>query len=62
MPPPPLMDDCTRKAVTDMARLSILNLALVPEGLTPADALRNTLDLAQHAERLGYQSVFSDAG
>jgi luciferase family oxidoreductase group 1 len=37
-----------------MARLSILDLAFVPEGATPADALRNTLDLAQHAERLGY--------
>src|SRR6185369_14567449 len=29
-------------------------LAFVPEGATPADALRNTLDLAQHAERCGY--------
>ena len=37
-----------------MARLSVLDLAFVPEGATPADALRNTLDLAQHAERLGY--------
>jgi luciferase family oxidoreductase group 1 len=33
---------------------SVLDLAPVPEGSTPADALRNTLDLAQHAERLGY--------
>ena len=31
--------------------LSILDLAFVPEGETPADALRNTLELAQHAER-----------
>jgi luciferase family oxidoreductase group 1 len=37
-----------------MVRLSILDLAFVPEGGTPADAFRNTLDLAQHAERLGY--------
>ncbi len=37
-----------------MARLSILDLAFVREGAAPADALRNTLDLAQHAERLGY--------
>jgi luciferase family oxidoreductase group 1 len=37
-----------------MVRLSILDLAFVPEGATPADALRNTLGLAQHAERLGY--------
>ncbi len=35
-------------------KLSILDLAFVPEGATPADALRNTLDLAQHAERWGY--------
>jgi luciferase family oxidoreductase group 1 len=34
--------------------LSILDLAFVAEGATPADALRNTLDLAQHAERWGY--------
>lgn len=37
-----------------MARLSILDLAFVPEGATPAEAIRNTLDLAKHAERLGY--------
>ena len=37
-----------------MTRLSILDLAFVPEGATPADALRNSLSLAQHAERLGY--------
>ena len=38
-----------------MPTLSILDLAFVPEGVTPADALRNTLDLAQHAERWGYR-------
>jgi luciferase family oxidoreductase group 1 len=38
-----------------MQPLSILDLAFVPEGGTPADALRNTLDLAQHAERWGYR-------
>ena len=37
-----------------MPLLSILDLALVPEGATPGDALRNTLDLARHAERLDY--------
>ena len=37
-----------------MAALSILDLAFVPEGATPADALHRTLELAQHAERLGY--------
>src|SRR5829696_3236768 len=38
-----------------MPLLSILDLAFVPEGAEPADALRNTLDLAQHAERWGYR-------
>ena len=38
-----------------MPPLSILDLAFVPEGGTPADALRNTLDLAQHAEKWGYR-------
>ena len=36
------------------ARLSVLDLAFVRRGATPADALRNTLELAQHSERLGY--------
>jgi luciferase family oxidoreductase group 1 len=34
--------------------LSILDLAPIVEGATPADALRNSLDLARHAEQLGY--------
>jgi luciferase family oxidoreductase group 1 len=34
--------------------LSILDLAFVPEGGTPADALKRSLELAQHAERWGY--------
>jgi alkanesulfonate monooxygenase SsuD/methylene tetrahydromethanopterin reductase-like flavin-dependent oxidoreductase (luciferase family) len=34
---------------------SILDLAFVPMGATPADALRHTLDLARHAERWGYR-------
>jgi luciferase family oxidoreductase group 1 len=38
-----------------MALFSILDLAQVPQGSTPSDALRNTLDLAQHAERWGYK-------
>jgi luciferase family oxidoreductase group 1 len=37
-----------------MLRLSILDLAFVLEGATPADALRHSLDLAQHAENWGY--------
>ena len=34
--------------------LSVLDLAPVSEGSTPADALRNSLDLAVEVERLGY--------
>jgi len=34
--------------------LSVLDLSPVPAGGTSADALRNTLDLAQAAERAGY--------
>src|SRR6185295_2005085 len=35
-------------------RLSVLDQSPVPEGATGGDALRNTLDLAQLADRLGY--------
>ena len=38
-----------------MIPLSVLDLAFVPHGATPRDALRNTLDLARAAERLGYR-------
>src|ERR687898_3183414 len=38
-----------------MPPISVLDLAFVPEGDTPADALRNSLDLARHVERLGYR-------
>jgi luciferase family oxidoreductase group 1 len=34
---------------------SVLDLSFVAAGGTPADAFRNTLDLAQHAERWGYR-------
>ena len=37
-----------------MIPFSLLDLAPVPEGSTTGDALANTLDLAQHAETLGY--------
>nr|WP_245183943.1 LLM class flavin-dependent oxidoreductase [Neolewinella marina] len=33
---------------------SVLDLATVGEGTTPADTFRNSLDLARHVERLGY--------
>jgi len=38
-----------------MIPFSILDLSPIPKGALPADALRNTLALAQHADRLGYQ-------
>src|SRR5580698_1899365 len=34
---------------------SVLDLSPIVEGATAADALRNTLDLARHAERWGYK-------
>ena len=37
-----------------MIPYSLLDLAPVPEGFAIADALGNTIDLAQHAESLGY--------
>ncbi len=37
-----------------MVQLSVLDLANIGEGFTPADALRNALDLAQHAEAAGF--------
>ncbi|HET6502889.1 MAG TPA: LLM class flavin-dependent oxidoreductase [Amycolatopsis sp.] len=37
-----------------MTPLSVLDLSPVVSGQTAADALRNTIDLARHAERLGY--------
>lgn len=37
-----------------MVGFSVLDLAPVSEGATPADALRNARDLARHVERLGY--------
>ena len=38
-----------------MIPFSILDLAHVVDGATPAEALRNSRDLARHAERLGYR-------
>jgi luciferase family oxidoreductase group 1 len=38
-----------------MTKFSVLDLCPVVEGSTPADAFRNSRDLAQHVERLGYE-------
>jgi luciferase family oxidoreductase group 1 len=35
-------------------RLSVLDQSPIPEGLTPGDALRNSIDLARFADELGY--------
>ncbi|CAN5317483.1 LLM class flavin-dependent oxidoreductase [soil metagenome] len=40
--------------IDPMTQLSILDLAPVPQGSTVTEALANTIDLARHAERLGY--------
>src|SRR5436190_16097287 len=37
-----------------MVPFSVLDLAFITEGSVPSDALRNSLDLAQHVERWGY--------
>src|SRR5918993_546729 len=37
-----------------MIPLSVLDLAPIPQGTTAVEALRCSLDLAQHAERLGF--------
>ena len=38
-----------------MIPFSVLDLAPIAEGATPADAFRNSLELAQHAEEWGYR-------
>jgi luciferase family oxidoreductase group 1 len=38
-----------------MTELSVLDLAYIGEGFSPADALANALDLAQHAEAAGFR-------
>ena len=36
-------------------KLSVVDQSPVSTGMTPAQALRNTIDLAQHCDRLGYE-------
>src|SRR5580698_3133108 len=38
-----------------MIPFSVLDLSPIPQGATAADAFRNSLDLAQHAEGWGYR-------
>jgi len=39
-------------------RLSVLDQSPVPAGFTPADALNNSLSLAQHVDQLGYTRLW----
>ena len=41
--------------MTKKLALSVLDLSPIPSGSTARDALANTVDLARHAERLGYR-------
>ncbi len=36
-------------------KLSVVDQSPVSTGMTPAQALRNTIDLAQRCDRLGYE-------
>ena len=40
--------------MTNSVPYSILDISPIPQGFTAADALHNSLDVAQHAERWGY--------
>jgi luciferase family oxidoreductase group 1 len=55
MPAPPLGPPPSRPYGHGVVPLSILDLSPIVEGGTAAESLANTLDLARHAERLGYQ-------
>lgn len=44
-----------RPILGDMIPLSVLDLSPVPEGSDAGQALRNSVDLARHAEALGYR-------
>jgi len=43
---------------TTPLRLSVLDQSPVPAGFTPSDALANSLELAQHADHLGYTRLW----
>ncbi|AKO93230.1 LLM class flavin-dependent oxidoreductase [Priestia filamentosa] len=48
------MSGTTETKILHDIKFSVLDLAPVNEGSTPADAFRNSLDLAQHAEKWGF--------
>ena len=49
------MESASTKSHLATTPLSILDLAHIRQGETAADAFRNTLDLARHAEKWGYK-------
>ena len=51
----PVVDDTALTFGPRAVPLSVLDLAPVPDGGTAGDALRATIDLARHAERLGFR-------
>ena len=44
----------SKNLVAPPLTLSVLDQSPIPEGLTPSDALHNTIDLARHTESLGF--------
>ncbi|OXS69930.1 LLM class flavin-dependent oxidoreductase [Priestia filamentosa] len=48
------MSGTTETKILHDIKFSVLDLAPVNEGSTPADAFRNSLDLVQHAEKWGF--------
>lgn len=51
---PAILRRFSRRRLRTPLKLSIVDQSPVPAGFTPADALRNTLELARLADRLGY--------
>lgn len=49
------LTSCIGSYYISMTRFSVLDLAPIIEGGTAADSFRNTLSLAQHAEKWGYK-------
>lgn len=48
------MDAVQKTSMQKTVQLSVLDLATVIEGKTPADTFKNSVSLAQHTENLGY--------
>lgn len=57
-PAPYILWEKNKAGLIAMLPFSVLDLAPVPQGGTVADALRNTIDLARHAEGWGYHRLW----